>query len=97
MERSSNIIRKNIYKKGGLYMLKDTRFLKLKYWRQKLGLSQGDMSQLLGYKSVSNYSMKENGKGKFYLSEAIKILNTFNKLMVKLEKPPLSLEDIFLD
>lgn len=78
-------------------MSRDKRYLKLKYYRQKLGMNQEVMSQLLGYKSTSNYSAKENGNGKFYLSEAIIILGAFNKLLDKTHAQKLTLEDIFLD
>ena len=45
-------------------MQKDLRFLKLKYWRQKLGLKQENMAELLGF-SVPSYSQKKTEKASF--------------------------------
>lgn len=77
-------------------MTNDTRYLKLKYWRQKLGLKQSDLAILLGF-NPSNYSQKENGRGKFYLQEAMQIQSAFNKMLKKKDMPLLTLDDIFLD
>lgn len=76
---------------------KDKRYLKLKYWRQKVGMKQEDMAIILGYKTSSNYAQKENGKGKFYLSECILITDTINKLLKKKGEQQVRIDDIFLD
>ena len=72
----------------------DKRLLKLKYWREKLGLKQEDFALLLGYKK-SNYSQKENGRSEFRLSEMLKIQKAINDRLKKMGEPELILDEIF--
>lgn len=58
---------------------------KLKEEREKKGYTIQDMAKVID-KSVPNYSMKENGKVKFTVSEALKIADFLDK----------KVEDIFL-
>jgi DNA-binding XRE family transcriptional regulator len=73
---------------------KDKRYLKLKYWRQKLYLSQDDMGVMLGCKKAC-YSKKENGIVNFTLNEAFVIIEKFNKKIVNMGYEPLRIEDLF--
>ena len=76
-------------------MHKNKKYLKLKYWREYLELSQEDMAVLLGCKR-SNYSEKEKGNTSFYLQEAILIHETFNKKLKKMGQATLTMDEIFL-
>lgn len=58
---------------------------KLKEEREKKGYTIQDMAKVID-KSMANYSMKENGKVKFAVSEALKIADFLDK----------KVEDIFL-
>ena len=51
---------------------------KLKEEREKQGYTIQDMARVID-KSVPNYSMKENGKIKFSVSEALKIADFLDK------------------
>jgi len=58
---------------------------KLKEAREEKGYTIDDMAKVID-KSVPNYSMKENGKVKFSVNEALKIADFLDK----------KVEDIFL-
>jgi DNA-binding XRE family transcriptional regulator len=71
-----------------------TKLLKLKYWREKLELSQDDMATLLGCKRP-NYCKKERGTVDIRRTEMLSIQKEFNKRLTKLKQPELTLDDIF--
>lgn len=73
----------------------DTKLHKLKYWRSVLNLKQEDVAVLLGCKK-SNYCEKENGNTEIGLKEMKTIQDAFNKMLLKLGKAELTLDDIFL-
>lgn len=76
-------------------MHKNKKFLKLRYWREYLGLDQQDMAILLGCQR-SNYCEKENGNIRFYLLECVTIQDAFNKRLKKMDQKELTLDEIFL-
>jgi len=73
----------------------DNRYHKLKYWRSVLNLKQEDVALLLGCKK-SNYCEKENGNTELGMQEAIVIQKAFNKMLAKVGKPEITLDEIFL-
>lgn len=73
----------------------DTRLHKLKYWRGVVGASQEDFAILIGCKRP-NYCSKENGKTEIFLSEQKKIKDEINKRLSRMDKPSLTLDEIFL-
>jgi DNA-binding XRE family transcriptional regulator len=72
----------------------DKRLHKLKYWREKVGLKQEDLAVLLGCKR-SNYCQKETGKAEIRLSEMLKIQKAINRILVKMDMPEISLDEMF--
>ncbi len=81
--------------KGGIVLKKaNSKLHKLRYWREVLGLKQGDVAILLGCKS-SNYCQKENGKTEISLSEMKTILAAFNKTLDKLGRPKLTMDELY--
>ncbi len=73
----------------------DKKLHNLKYWRNILGLTQSDISVLLGC-TPSNYSQKELGKIDIGRLEMLLIQNAFNKMLREREMKELKLDDIFL-
>ncbi|SEV81494.1 helix-turn-helix transcriptional regulator [[Clostridium] fimetarium] len=74
--------------------MKNEKFLKLKYWREYLNLSQEDMGVLLGYSNV-NYCGKEKGRTRFSLDECFTIRNALNKMLKKEGIPAMTIDEIF--
>ncbi|WP_244833400.1 helix-turn-helix transcriptional regulator [Clostridium sp. BJN0001] len=62
-------------------------YSKLKDIREKRGITQADMAELLGYNHKSGYNKLENGERKISLEQAKTISDFFN----------LTIEDIFFD
>ena len=52
---------------------------KLKGLRAERELTQRDIADVLGLKSLSNYHSKENGKRDFSMKEINKLIEFFNK------------------
>jgi len=76
-------------------MMKDgKKLLKLKYWREFLGLKQDDVAMLLGCKRP-NYSKKETGAVDMRRGEMLLIQKEFNKLLKKKGQLELTLNDLF--
>ena len=62
------------YLKGGKLLLQE----KLVQIRKETGVNQSDLAKLLGI-SKNSYSLKEQGKTDFKISEMFKIANHFKK------------------
>jgi len=86
----------NLTKIGRFKEQKDTRLLKLRYWRERVGLKQDDLALLLGCKRA-NYSQKENGRTNITLTEMLKIQNAINKRLVKMGLTQVTLDDLFIN
>lgn len=76
--------------------IKNTRFLKLKYYRQKYEVKQESMALLIGC-GTPNYCHKENGKIPFTFPECCIVMDALNKHARKNGDEILTLNDIFLD
>lgn len=71
----------------------DKRLLKLKFWREKVGLKQDDFATLLGCKK-SNYCLKERGVSEIRLSELIKLQKAINQKLEKMGESPVSIDEL---
>lgn len=73
----------------------DKKLHKLRFYREYVGLSQENFAVLLGYK-VSNYCQKERGRTELKRSEMLKLQEAINGRLAKMDKPAVTLDDIFL-
>lgn len=72
------------------------KYLKLKYYRAKLGISREAFAKLLGC-GVSNYTQKENGKVRFLIDDVFVIIQAINEREEKLGLEKSTFEEIFFD
>lgn len=71
----------------------DKRLLKLKFWREKVGLKQDDLAVLIGCKKA-NYCCKERGSSEIRLSELLKIQKAINQKLEKMGEQPIGIDDL---
>ncbi|PKM49591.1 MAG: hypothetical protein CVV02_15245 [Firmicutes bacterium HGW-Firmicutes-7] len=74
--------------------IKKIKYLKLRYLRQKINVTQIDFSKLIGI-SRSHYSKKENGVQGWGLDECEIIRDYINKELLKKGESPLTIDEIF--
>lgn len=75
--------------------MKVKRFSVLRGLRLQLGISQEEMSKLLGIGTTA-YSSKECGRNAFKLDELVIIRDFINKLLKKDNKEEMTIDQIFL-
>lgn len=71
-----------------------SKYLKLKYLRERCGMRQDEMGLKIGVSS-GQYSKKENGTQPWELEECKIIKKIINDHLVSIGEEPLTIDDIF--
>jgi DNA-binding XRE family transcriptional regulator len=79
---------------GGETVKSTGKYLKLKYLRERCGMTQADMGLRIGVSS-GQYSKKENGTQPWELEECRIVKRIVNEFLASVGEPPMTIDEIF--